>query len=216
MKLYTAAISPNCRKVEAVLHQLGLFDDVEVHRLNLLAGEHRTDEVKTANPNMKVPTLIVGDMNLWESNPTMIYLCDRAGAEEFCPSDPKSRFELLRWMFWEVRHYNKALSAILWETVAKAMMDLGAPDQNTIDREMEEFRRFAAVLNEQLASSDFILGDTLTVADFAVGAYSTLAMLPQSRIPLDEYPNVKAWYLRLENVPAWAATAPEAAAEAAE
>lgn len=215
MKLYTTDLSPNCRRVEATLHHLGLYDEVEVIRLNLMAGEHQRDDLRAANPNCKVPTVVVGDMKLWESHPTMIYLSDRAGAEEFCPSDAKTRFEILRWMSWELQHYNRALGDILWETIAKAKFGAGAPDQEVISRQMENFHRFAAVLDAQLEGRDFILGDKVTVTDFAVGGPSALALHPDSQVPLDAYPNVKAWYLRLESLPAWAATAPGLLAEAA-
>ncbi|KZM48477.1 glutathione S-transferase family protein [Labrenzia sp. OB1] len=216
MKLYTTNFSPNCRRVEAVLHHLGLYEEVDVQRLNLMAGEHQQDAVRAANPNVKVPTLVAGDLNLWEANPIMIYLCDRAGAEEFCPSDLKTRFEILRWMSWEVQHYNRALGEILWETFAKSMFGGGPADQNKVDAGLENFHRFAAVLEGQLAGRDFVLGDTLTVADFAVGSHSALAMVPGSQVPLDDYPTIKAWCLRLESIPSWGATAPDTRAEAAE
>jgi len=216
MNLYTTDISPNCRRVEATLHHLGLYDEIEIVRLNLIAGEHQQDDgLRAANPNCKVPTLVVADMNLWESNPTMIYLSDRAGAEDFCPADPKTRFEILRWMSWELQHYNRALGDILWETIAKAKFGMGEADQAVIDAQMENFRRFAAILDARLAGTAFLLGDKVTVTDFSVGGPSALALHPHSQVPLDDYPNVKAWYRRLETVPAWAATAPKALAEAA-
>ncbi|PVB61663.1 glutathione S-transferase family protein [Labrenzia sp. 011] len=215
MKLYTSNFSPNCRRVEAVLHHLGLHGSVDIRRPNMVAGEHRSDEIRAVNPNMKLPTLVAGDMNLWEANPIMIYLCDRAGAEEFCPTDLKSRFEILRWMSWEVQHYNRELVDILWETVLKGMFGAGAPDQDKVDVALENYCRFAQVLEDRLGARDFVLGDRVTVADFAVGASSGLAMLPGAQVPLDDYPNIKAWYLRLESLPAWAKTAPENMAEAA-
>jgi glutathione S-transferase len=216
MKLYTTDISPNCRRVEAVLHHLGLYDEVDVVRLNLKDGEHLRDNLKAANPNCKVPTVVVGDMALWEANPTMIYLCDRAGAADFCPADPKARFEILRWMSWEVQHFNRAIAGIAWETLVKPMFGMGDPDQEKIDEGLQNFHRFAAVLNDRLTDRSFILGNKVSVADFAVGAYSALALHPQARIPVEDYPNVKAWYLRLESLPSWAKTAPQPQAEAAE
>ncbi|MCX2721923.1 glutathione S-transferase family protein [Roseibium salinum] len=217
MKFYTNDFSPNCRRVEAVLYHLGLHDGVETHRLNLAAGEHMSDEMRTANPNMKVPTLVIADMKLWEANPMMIYLCDRAGAEAFCPSDLNSRFEILRWMSWEVQHYNRALGEVIWETIVKPSFDMGEPDQAKIDAGLENYRRFAAVLNDRLSGRNYILGDKVTVTDFAVGAPSAFALHPQSQIPLQDYPNVEAWYQRLESLPAWSKTAPpRPAAEAAE
>ncbi|MEE4011939.1 glutathione S-transferase family protein [Roseibium sp. FZY0029] len=216
MKLYTADISPNCRRVEAVLHHLDLYDEVDVCRLNLLAGEHMSSDLSASNPNVKVPTIVMGDMNLWEANPTMIYLCDRAGAEGFCPTDPKSRFEILRWMSWEAQHYNRAIAEITWETMVKPLFGMGEPDEAKIESAGHNFHRFAAVLNSHLEGRSYMLGDSVTATDFAVGAYSALASNPLSRVPLDDYANVTAWYQRLEAVPGWAATAPIRLMEAAE
>jgi len=216
MKLYATDLSPNSRRVLAAVKHLGLEGDTEIQKYDVVNGEQRTDAFRAINPNLKVPVLVDDDLSLWEANPILIYLSDKAGAEAFCPSDPRGRIEILRWLSWEVQHYNRALGEIVWETIAKPAFSMGTPDQAKIDAAMENFRRFAAVLNDHLAERDFILGDTVTAADFAVGAVSALALHPHSQVPLDEFPNVKAWYLRLEGVPSWQATAPRAKVEAAE
>lgn len=216
MKLFVTDLSPNSRRVLATVAHLGLKEGTDIRKFDLIKGEHRTEEFRAVNPNQKVPVLVDGDLKLWEANPIMIYLGDRQGADSFCPSDKRGRIEILRWMSWEVQHYNRALGDIVWETIAKPAFGMGGPDQSKIDAAMENFHRFAAVLNEHLAGRDYILGDDVTVADFAVGAASALALHPQSQVPLDAYPNVKAWYLRLESLPSWQSTAPQAPAEAAE
>lgn len=216
MKLFVTDLSPNSRRVLATVEHLGLKEGTDIRTFDLIKGEHRTEEFRAVNPNQKVPALVDGDLKLWEANPIMIYLCDRQGADTFCPPDARGRIEVLRWMSWEVQHYNRALSDIVWETIAKQALGIGGPDQSKIDAAMEDFHRFAAVLNDHLTERDFILGNDVTVADFAVGAVSALALHPQSQVPLDAYPNLKAWYLRLENLPSWAATAPQPRAEAAE
>jgi len=216
MKMYVTDLSPNSRRVLAALGHLGFKGATEIRKFDILNGEQRTEAFRAINPNLKVPALVDGDLNLWEANPIMIYLADKAGAEGFCPSDLRGRTEILRWLSWEVQHYNRALGDIVWETVAKPAFGMGPPDQAKIDSAMENFRRFAAVLEDQLAGRDFVLGDVVTLADFAVGSHSALALHPQSQVPLDDYPKIRAWYLRLEGVPAWHATAPRAPAEAAE
>jgi len=216
MKLYLTDLSPNCRRVLAAVHQLGLDSETEIRNFNLFAGEHQSDEFRAINPNVKVPVVVDGDFTLWEANPIMIYLADREGAETFCPSDNASRIEILRWMSWEVQHFNRALGEIVWETVAKQAFDLGPADEEKIKTGQENFRRFAAVLEAHLADRDFVLGDAPTVADFAVGSHSALALHPQSQVPLLEFPKVLAWLQRMEALPAWAKTAPQAPAEAAE
>lgn len=216
MKLYVTDLSPNSRRVLAAVQHLGLENETEIQKFNLFAGEHQTEEFKAINPNVKVPVLVDGDFRLWEANPIMIYLADRQNAEEFCPSDSRSRIEILRWMSWEIQHFNRALGEIVWETVAKQAFGLGPADDEKIKSGQENFRRFAAVLEDHLADREFILGDTPTIADFAVGSHSALALHPQSQVPLLEFPGVLAWLQRLEALPAWAKTSPEAQAEAAE
>lgn len=216
MKLFITDLSPNSRRVLATVHHLGLEDETEIQKFDLLAGEHRTEEFRAINPNVKVPVLVDGDLKLWEANPIMIYLADRQGAEDFCPGDRVGRYEILRWQSWEVQHFNRALGDIVWETVAKQVFGMGAPDQDKIDAALVNFRRFGAVLDDHLNGRDFILGDGVTAADFAVGSHSALALHPQSQVPLGEFGNVEAWIHRLEALPGWAKTAPQAPAEAAE
>jgi glutathione S-transferase len=216
MKLYITDLSPNSRRVLATVHHLGLENEVEVQKFDLFAGEHQTDEFRAINPNVKVPVLVDGDLKLWESNPIMIYLADRQGAEEFCPSDRIGRYEVLRWQSWEVQHFNRGLGEIVWETVAKQAFGIGAPDQEKVEAGLVNFRRFATVLDNHLNGQKYVLGDKVTAADFAVGSHSALALHPQSQVPLAEFKNVQDWIYRLEALPAWAKTAPQAPAQAAE
>lgn len=216
MKLYVTGLSPNSRRVLAAVHHLGLEHETEVQKFNLMAGEHQSDEFRAINPNVKVPVLVDGDFRLWEANPIMIYLADRQGAEDFCPSDRMGRIEVLRWQSWEVQHFNRALGDIVWETVAKQAFGMGPADEEKISSGQENFRRFAAVLEDHLADRDYVLGDKPTAADFAVGSHSALALHPQSQVPLLEFPKVLAWLQSLEALSSWAKTAPEAPAQAAE
>ncbi|WP_153768298.1 glutathione S-transferase family protein [Labrenzia sp. CE80] len=216
MKLFTTAISPNCRRVEAVLHHHGLYDEIEIERLNLGVVGPERDELAKVNPNCKVPTLVMDDIVLWEANPTMIYLADRAWEQTFCPSGPRERFELMRWQSWEVQHFNRAVGDIVWETIAKPALGIGGPDEAKIAAAEGNFHRFAAILDAHLVDRTFVMGEALTVADFSVGSHSALALHPQSQVPLAGYENIRRWYHRLEDVPAWAATAPQWQAEAAE
>jgi glutathione S-transferase len=61
----------------------------------------------------------------------------------------------------------------------------------------------AAVLDAHLGSRKFLLGDALTVADFAVGA--ALPYAKDAYIPLADFPAVARWHERLNELPAWRA-----------
>ena len=57
------------------------------------------------------------------------------------------------------------------------------------------------MLNDHLRGRKYILGDTLTVADFAVGI--TLPYAATAKIPVAEFPEVERWHARLNELPAW-------------
>ena len=206
MKLYTIPISPNCRRAEATAYHLGL--DVEIVRTGFLNGELKSNDFLKLNPNGKVPLLIDDGFRLWESNAILQYLADKSAAADFFPRDFAVRADIVRWQFWESLHFNKAVGGIVWETIAKPSMNLGEPDESAIESSTEDFHRFAKILERQLEGRKFIMGDTLTLADFSVGNHSALAVHPHSRVPLDDYPRVASWYHALEDTPAWARTAP--------
>ncbi len=206
MKFYTIPISPNCRKAESTIYYLNL--DAEIISKDIMSGELKKDEYLQINPNAKVPVLLDGEFVLWESNAIMQYLADKFHADEFFPKTPRERADMVRWQSWGSLHYNRAVGTICWETVAKPTMKLGDPDQGIIDSALDDFHRFADILEKQLADRLFITGRIPTLADFSVGDHSALVLNAGSQVPLEKYPDIKSWYMRLEEIPAWAKTRP--------
>src|SRR5262249_54419706 len=130
MKLYTFIGSPHSRKVEAVIRQLGLAVDVEY--LDLLAGELRLPPYVALNPNAKVPTLVDGDVTLWESNAILQYLADKEGRATLLPRAAAARADVVRWQFWEAVHFNRAFGALAFEGFAKKALPLGPADERVV------------------------------------------------------------------------------------
>ena len=202
MKYYYNPASSNCRKVDAVLHHTGL--QVERNLVDLAKGEQRAPEFLAINPNGMVPSLVDGDVKLWESNAIMGYLCSRAESDLWPKTDV--RYDILRWMYWELAHFGAAANTVLYERLVKPNIGQGAPDEKIVDRGLTRFQRFAKVLDTHLKGRTWIIGDTLTIADFAVGANLTNA--EPGQLDLTPYPALVEWRSRLDDVPAWRATAP--------
>ena len=57
------------------------------------------------------------------------------------------------------------------------------------------------LLDAQLASRDFVSGDTLTVADFALAVW--LGYTQICELPVSEFSNIGKWNSRLSALPAW-------------
>ena len=63
------------------------------------------------------------------------------------------------------------------------------------------------ITTEAAAGRDWLVGEAITLADFSVAA--GLCYCIQAKFPMDAYPNIRAWYQRMEALPAWQKSAPQ-------
>ena len=102
MEVWTAA-TPNGWKVTIMLEELieaGLdVPAFEVHTVDLMAGEHRSDEFTAINPNQKIPALVDGDRHIMESCAVMLYLAEKYPSSLLPLGE--ERWEVLPWLFWQ-------------------------------------------------------------------------------------------------------------------
>ena len=85
MLLYTFTITPNNRKVEAFVKHYDL--DVDIHHVSFKDRETQSPEYLAINPMGKVPALVDGDFNLWESNAILTYLASTFPETKALPTD---------------------------------------------------------------------------------------------------------------------------------
>lgn len=196
MKLfYCETLNP--RKACAVARYLQ--SPVEFVRVDLGKRENKTPEFLAMNPNGKVPVLQDGDKTLWESNAIMCYLSDVAKAGLW-PQDGR-QIDVIRWLSWDALHFTRHASVLYFEYVIKPLFGLPAADTATLEEATKHFRTFAGVLDTHLSDRKFLVGDGLTVADFAVAV--TLPYADVARLPLGDFPAVQRWHDRLNELPAW-------------
>ena len=203
MKFYHHPASTNCRKVEAVLLHTGL--EAERIQIDLAKGEQNTPQFLAINPNAKVPALVDGDVKLWESNAIMGYLCTKADSDLW----PRSniRYEILRWMFWELAHFGPPVDTIVFERVVKPSIGVGETDESKVAKAQKGFLKATKVLDSHLANQFFIVGEKVTIADLAVASHLTYEK--PAKLELSDYTHVRTWLERLLSIPAWAKTAPQ-------
>jgi glutathione S-transferase len=58
------------------------------------------------------------------------------------------------------------------------------------------------VLERGLTGKHFLVADQYSLADIALYAYTHVA--PEGGLPLDAYPNIRAWIERIGSQPGWA------------
>ena len=209
MKLYYFE-TLNPRKACAVARYLG--SPVELVRIDLTKGEHKSPEYLAINPNGKVPALTDGGAKIWESNAIMAYLAKAAGSDLW-PKDDAGQIDVTRWLSWNGEHFTRHAGMLYFQHIIKPALLRAEPDPKAVEEATGFFKQFAAVLNDHLRGRKFLLGDRLTIADFAVGV--TLPYAEKAQIPVGSFPEVVRWHDRLNELPAWREPFPVAKTAAA-
>ena len=206
IELYAFPPSPRAFKAIAVANHLGI--EFTLHRLDLLKGEHKTPEYAALNPNQMMPTLKDGDFVVWESNAIMQYLAGRKPQGGLLPGDERGRLDVTRWQFWDLAHWDPPVETLLLENFVKPnFLGVTERDDAAVATGTERFHRAAAVLDGQLKGKRYVTGETLTLADFALGA--PLHYATPGRFPLEPYAEIRRWHAGLMALPAWQKTIAE-------
>jgi glutathione S-transferase len=205
MKLYHFPPSPNSRRVLAVAYHLGIEPELETVRLH--KGEHLKPSFVKLNPNHKIPTLVDDDFVLWESSAIMLYLLSKNPDNSLYSNDPKMQADINRWLFWNTAHWAPACGVFIFEYLAKKFLNQGNADPAELKKGEELFHRFARVLNNQLKNREWVIGNVLTVADYAIG--SLLDLSEQAHYPVNKYREIQRWYKNIMQLEAWKKSAPE-------
>jgi glutathione S-transferase len=196
MKVYGDSRSGNCYKVQLLCAELGLRYDWQ--EVDILAGETRTPQFLAMNPNGKIPLLALPDgQYLPESNAILCYLADGhalAGEDRF------GRARILQWLFFEQYSHEPNIA-----TSRFIIRYLGNPAERSADLVARKTGGYAAldVMEKQLLNSDFIAGETFSVADIALFAYTHVAH--EGGFDLASYPAIRAWIRKISRRPSFVA-----------
>ena len=190
MKLYYC---PNTRAVRArwLLEELGI--DHEVVRVDMRAGEHKTDTYKhSVHPLGRVPALIEGEMGIFESGAICQYLADKFLERGFAPSfDAADRGRYLQWMAFSTATLEPAVIALGMARAKK--------DEEAVAKAQANLDEISSMLADHLTERQYLLGDQFSAADVMNG--SILGWAKSSGM-LDDYPHVLTYAARVTSRPA--------------
>lgn len=211
MKLYGFPPSPRTWQVRAVAAHLGIA--LEFEFVDLTKGVQHTPAYRALNPTGRAPTLVDGDFTLWETAAIAQYLASQK-PNSLWPDDARTRADIMRWQSWQIAHWSgDACEPLLVERIVKQILNAGPPDEAIVARALDAFHREAKVLEAHLAQRRWLVGDGVTLADFAVAP--TLFYAERAALPLAGYPGIREWFGRVAALPCWGETAPQAPAAAA-
>lgn len=182
MKLYEFAPTRSIR-VRWTLQELGV--PFEAESVNLINDAHRSPDFLKINPAGRIPALVDGDLVLTESVAIVLYLAEKCG--KFIPADGRERAQLFRWLLFTTTE----LEQPLWRIARHKSLyppDKRLPGELALAR--EDFATMARVLEEHMDNRAFVVGDTVTVADFVLA--HTLDWAKTANV-LDRLPRLEAY-----------------------
>ncbi len=139
------------------------------------------------NPNARIPTLVDGDVTLWESMAINIYLAQKYDGP-IRLAGPKDLGLAAQWSFWAVLEMEELLLGLLEH---RAMLPEFARDASRAERNELLLQRPLRVLNDRLSGRAYLAGDSFTLADLNVA--SILAWGRMARFNLAGRPEVGRW-----------------------
>ncbi|MCW6528885.1 MULTISPECIES: glutathione-dependent disulfide-bond oxidoreductase [Sphingomonas] len=207
LQLYSLA-TPNGVKVTVMLEELlalgheGAEYDAWLIRIN--EGDQFGSGFVEINPNSKIPALLDRSgptpIRVFESGAILTYLAEKFG--EFLPTDPAGRAETLSWLFWQMGAA-PYLGGGFGHFYAYAPFKI----EYAIDRFAMEVKRQLDVLDRRLAESEYLAGDSYTIADIAVwpwygGMAKGLLYDGGEFLQVEDYKNLRRWTDQIAERPA--------------
>jgi GST-like protein len=189
--LYTWT-TPNGRKASIMLEEIGL--PYRVHPVDIGKDEQFKPDFLKISPNNRIPAIVDSDtgISLMESGAMMIYLADKTG--KLLPKDGEPRYRVLEWLMWQMG----GIGPMLGQVHHFVKYNKGkAPYAE--DRYLKEAHRLYGVLEKRLAEREFV-ADAYSIADIAIWPW--ISRFEWQTIDLNQYPNVKRWYVAIANRPA--------------
>jgi glutathione S-transferase len=195
--LHEYAASGNCYKIRLTAALLGRA--LERREYDIMKGETRTSNfLAHVNANGRIPVLQVGDRFIPESNAACYYLAEGSA---LVPEDRFDRADMLRWMFFEQYNHEPNIATLrFWygwvgEENWTEMQRLQLPGKRAAGEAALK------LMDDHLASRDFLVGGRLSLADIALYAYTHVA--EDGGYVLADYPAVQAWLARIAVTPGY-------------
>jgi glutathione S-transferase len=204
MDFFYGTVSGNSARSAFALFESGA--PFTPHPLDTPSGENRTAAYLALNPMGKIPALIDGELQLWESNAINWYVAEKHPEAGLLPASPGARAGVQRWMFFQAGHLSPAALPIFRATNRRVQRHWKVTgDAGQLEPARNELARYLAVLEAALQGRDWLEGK-FSLADIACAPHFWMLAEGEPAFDFAPTPNVKRWLDRLWSRPAWKKT----------
>ncbi|MGR3491577.1 MAG: glutathione S-transferase family protein [Shimia sp.] len=194
LRLHCFGESGNAYKAALTLELAGM--EWEPVKLDFFAGAARTDDWRAQNVMAEAPLLEGPDgFSLSQSGAIQQWVVDQTGK---LGGVPKDKYEVLRWVLWD----NHKMSS--QAGVTRFMLNF-LPEQHrkpdVIAFLQGRLKGALDTLNRHLQGREWIVGESLTVADISCCSY--LYYPEPFGFDRADWPAIDAWLDRIAETPGW-------------
>ena len=185
--------TPNGWKISIALEEMGL--PYAVHLVNIGKGEQFAPDFLKIAPNNRMPAIVDPEgpdgapISIFESGAILQYLARKTG--QFGGPTERDRIAVDQWLMWQMGGVGpmagQAHHFLKYAPAMEPPNDLPYAK----DRYRAEVARLYGVLDRQLAKAEFVAGDFLSIADFAIWPWASLWEGQEQS--LEDKPNLARW-----------------------
>jgi glutathione S-transferase len=192
-KLYGANASPYVRKVRVVLaHKAVEYEHDPIVPFGV------SDEYKKKSPLGKIPCFEDGDLVLPDSSVICAYLEDAYPTPSLYPKDARERARAL----WFEEHADtrivEATAGVFFQRYVRPRFFKQEPDLAVVEQALTvKLPVVLDYLTEMLGGRDFLVGDTMTIADIATASPFVNLALAGELIDAKRHPEAAAYVERV-------------------
>jgi glutathione S-transferase len=178
--------------VRLLLAHLGIA--YERQTMDVIDRSNRREVLGELNPFLRVPTLVLDDGRaLGESGAILWYFGE---GTRFVPDDAYLRAQVLQWMFYEQYELEPAIAVVRFWVAYSGRAEEFEPERPA---KMKAGERVLRTLDKHLNGRDWVVGDSMTLADIALYGYSHVA--DEGGFDLSPYDALGAWHQRVASQP---------------
>ena len=184
--------TPNGRKISIMLEEINF--KYKVTKINLFKDEQFSPDFKKISPFSKIPVIIDGNNNneaIFESGAILIYLAEQSGKLY----DKKNKLKIDQWLMAQMGSIGPFIGQYhYFYRFNKGLSEIGEK------RYFEITKSIYKVLDQNLLTNKFLVGENYTIADIATWPW--IARHHWHDIGLKKYSNLCRWYEMLSERPA--------------
>lgn len=167
-----------------VLETLGL--EYEVEEMLPRSPQTQTADYLALNPTGKVPTLVDGDVVIFETQAILYYSVRQYGNGKLWADTPAGEASIWQWTLF----ISNQLEAPALDMLLQVKYAGDTPDQSALAKAAEQLTRFLPVLEQRLAEQDYLCGEK-TFAD--IHGALVLSWPKLAKFDYSAYPAVERW-----------------------